>query len=118
MNKTKLVNTPPTEENLIQGLNYTQPPTSPTVAHEMMVDFHTNIEDMQEQFKDRYNKLKKIYETRLKSLSTQVRETYLAVVHDDAITAMQESDVTSPFIMERSQEIAEASLNTEREKSM
>ena len=104
-------------DNLIHGLNYTQPPTSPTVAHELMIDFHTNIEDLQEQFKDRYNKLKEIYEARLKSLSTQVRETYLAVVHDDAITAMQDSDVTSPFIMERSQEIAEASLNTEREKS-
>ena len=104
-------------DNITQGMNFTKTPTSPTVAHDLMVDFHTNIEDLREQFKDRYNKLKKIYEARLKSLSSQVRETYLAVVHDDAITAMQESDVTSPFILERSQEIAEAALNSEREKS-
>ena len=53
----------------------------------------------------------------MKNLSNQVRQTYTAVVKDEAIAAMQQSDLTSPFIFERAQEIAEAGLDSEREQS-
>ena len=74
-------------DDAVQGVNYIAPGgTSP--VHDVLVDFHTDIEMIQQQFKDRYNKLKKIYEDRLKSLSNQVRQTYTAVVQDEAIAAM------------------------------
>ena len=103
-------------DDVTQGINYIAPgATSP--VHDVLVDFHTDIEAIQRQFKDRYSTLKKIYEDRLKNLSNQVRQTYTAVVKDEAIAAMQQSDLTSPFIFERAQEIAEAGLDSEREQS-
>ena len=103
-------------EDATLGINYTAPGISSPVQ-EVMVDFHSDIDDIRRQFKDRYNKLKAIYEDRLQTLSQQVRDTQQALLEDEAIAAMKERNETSPFIFERAQEIVEASLDMERERS-
>ena len=69
----------------------------------------------EQQFKRRFNALKKIYESRIDHLTASIQKTFNAVNNDPVIMAMSEEATTREFVPRAVGDIVTQDLRDERE---